>query len=44
MSRPSRSAAAASDARGAVTRRAAHTDTTTMMIAISAMDTMNWRE
>ncbi len=38
---PSRSAAVASEARGAVTRRTAHTDTPRMMIAMTPMESRN---
>ena len=38
---PSRSAAIASEASGAVTRRTAHTDTARMMIAITAIERRN---
>ena len=41
---PSRSAAAASEASGAVTRRTAQTETARMMIAMTAIETRNWRE
>ena len=43
-SRPSRSAATASDASGAVTRRTAQIDTARMMIAMIAIETRNWRD